>query len=152
LSKIIQNNLLQPHTINSLEAKFGKEVEGKKANKTPGTQMFKIISPNNDDENIMDSNLQTRHRPGVEILLFLTKHSRPDICNIVRELSGTYLVMLRLIKSVIDTEHFDLKVCLQAKIKNWSLHVFSYSDWAGNSKMRISITGFMIYLMNVPIC
>ena len=94
------------------------------------------------------------------MLLSLTKHSRPDICNIVVELSkcmdratmGTYQEMLRVVKFVIDTKNFCLKIRPKAKIKNWSLHVFSDSDWAGDSDSRISITGFMIYLMNMPIC
>ena len=59
---------------------------------------------------------------------------------------------LRVVKFVIDTKFFCLKIRPKAKIKNWSLHVFSDSDWAGDSESRISITGFMIYLMNVPIC
>jgi hypothetical protein len=94
------------------------------------------------------------------MLLFLTKHSRPDICNIVRELSkcmdkatmGTYQEMLRVVKFVIDTKNFCLKIRPITEVKNWSLKVFSDSDWAGDSESRISITGFMIYLMNVPIC
>jgi hypothetical protein len=35
--------ILQPYLINNLEAKFGKEVEGKRVCKTPGTPRFKII-------------------------------------------------------------------------------------------------------------
>jgi hypothetical protein len=26
------------------------------------------------------------------------------------------------------------------------------SDWAGDSETRISVTGFILYLMNVPVC
>jgi hypothetical protein len=151
--------ILQPHLIKNLEAKFGKEVEGKKVYKTPGTPRFKIIRPDDDDD-IIDSDLQSRYQSGVGMLLFLTKHSRTDICNIVKELSncmdratmGTYLEMLRVVKFVIDTKNFCLKIRPKAKIKNWSLHVFSDSDWAGDSETRISVTGFMVYLMNVPIC
>jgi hypothetical protein len=29
---------------------------------------------------------------------------------------------------------------------------YSDSDWAGNSKNRISVTGFIIYLLGAPIC
>ena len=44
------------------------------------------------------------------MLLYLTKYSRPDLCNVVRELAkcmdkatkGTYLEMLRVMKFVID--------------------------------------------------
>jgi hypothetical protein len=30
--------------------------------------------------------------------------------------------------------------------------VFCDSYWAGNSETRISVTGFILYLMNVPVC
>ena len=126
--------------------------------KTPGTPRFKITRPKDDDD-IIDSNLQSSYRSGVGMLLFLTKYSRPDICNIVRELSkcmdkatmGTYQEMLRVIKFVIDTKNFGLKIHPKIKIKNWSLHVYSDSDRAGDSESRISVTGFMIYLINVTI-
>jgi hypothetical protein len=52
------------------------------------------------------------------MLLYLTKYSRPDISNIVQELSecmdsatwGAYNEPLRVIKFVIDTKIFGLKV------------------------------------------
>jgi hypothetical protein len=92
-------------------------------------------------------------------LLYLIKYSRPDLCNVVRELSkcmdkatiGTYLEMLRVVKFVIDTKTFCLKICPERKIKGWCLHVFCDGDWAGDSEKRISVTGFIVYLMNVPV-
>jgi hypothetical protein len=60
--------------------------------------------------------------------------------------------MLRVVKFVIDTQTFCLKICPENKIKNWSLHVFCDSDWEGNSEKRISVTVFIVYLMNVPVC
>jgi hypothetical protein len=65
---------------------------------------------------------------------------------------GTYLEMLRVVKFVIDTKTFCLKIRPENKIKNWSLHVFCDSDWVGDSEKRISVTGFIVYLMNVPVC
>jgi hypothetical protein len=65
---------------------------------------------------------------------------------------GTYLEMLSVVKFVIDTTTFCLKIRPESKIKNWSLHVFCYSDWPGNFDKRISITGFIVYLMNLPVC
>jgi hypothetical protein len=65
---------------------------------------------------------------------------------------GTYLEMLRVVKFIIDTKTFCLKIRPESKIKNWSLQVFSDSDWAGNSGKRISVTGCIVYLMNVPVC
>ena len=116
--------ILQPHLINNLESKFGKEVEGKRVYKTPGTPRFKIIRTTDDDIAIY-SNLQSRYRSGVGMILFLTKHSRPDICNIVREVSKcidkaamrTYQEMLRVVKFVIDTKNFVSKFVQTPNLK-----------------------------------
>jgi hypothetical protein len=94
------------------------------------------------------------------MLLYLTKYSRPDLCNVVRELAkcmdkatkGTYLEMLRVVKFVIDTKNFRLQIRPEFKGKNWSLRVFCDSDCDGYSETRISVTGFILYLMNVPVC
>jgi hypothetical protein len=55
---------------------------------------------------------------------------------------GTYLEILRVVKFVIDTKTFCLKIRPENKIKIWILHVFCDSDWSGNSEKRISVTGF----------
>ena len=34
---------------------------------------------------------------------------------------------------------------------SWSVTVFSDSDYAGDAKMRVSVTGFCIFLLGVPI-
>jgi hypothetical protein len=44
---------------------------------------------------------------------------------------GSCLEMLRVIKFVIDTKHFCLRIQAERKLKDWSLHVFCDSDWAG---------------------
>jgi hypothetical protein len=94
------------------------------------------------------------------MLLYLTKYSQPDLCNVVRELAkfmdketkGTYLEMLRVVKFVIDTKNFCLQIKPEFKGKNRSLRVFCDSDWASDSEKRIIVTGFILYLMNVPVC
>jgi hypothetical protein len=65
---------------------------------------------------------------------------------------GTYLEMLRVMKFVIDTKFFCLQIKPEFKGGNWSLQVFCDSDWAGDSETRISVTGFILYLMNLPVC
>jgi hypothetical protein len=45
-----------------------------------------------------------------------------------------------------------LSVPDEVNIKNWSLHIFCDSDWAGDSEKRISVTGFIVYLINVQVC
>jgi hypothetical protein len=52
------------------------------------------------------------------MLLYLIEYSKPDICNVGRELCkcmddetmGTYLELLRVIKFVLDTENFGLQI------------------------------------------
>jgi hypothetical protein len=79
--------ILQPHLINNLRDKFGDEVLEKGTYKTPGTPRFKVVCSDENFE-LIDDNLQKSFRSGVGMLLYLTKYSRPDLCNIVRELSG----------------------------------------------------------------
>jgi hypothetical protein len=111
--------ILQPHLINNLEAKFGKEVCNKRVYKAPGTLTFKIVCPAADDD-VIDADLQGRYQSSVGMLLYLTNYSQPDLFNVVRKLvkcmdkatKGTYLEMfLRVVKFVIDTKNF----CLQIK-------------------------------------
>ena len=52
---------------------------------TPGTPEF--IGGKVDDMSKVDEKTQSMYRSGVGALLYLTKHSRPDITNPVRELS-----------------------------------------------------------------
>jgi hypothetical protein len=87
------------------------------------------------------------------MFLYSTKHSRPDISNVVRELCkcmdgpsmGAYLEILRVIKFVLDTENFRLKIRRKFENKNWNSNNFYDSDWAGDPETRISVTGFIIH-------
>jgi hypothetical protein len=79
-----------------------------------GTSCFKIVRPG-EDSMLIASDLQKRYRTGVSVLLHLTRYSRPNLCNVVRELSkcmdgATYIEMLRVIKFVIDTTNFCLEI------------------------------------------
>ena len=69
----------QPTIIKSLEKQFVEKVTKKTMTITPGTPGF--IGGK------VDEKTQSMHRIGVGTLLYLTKHSRPDITNPVRELS-----------------------------------------------------------------
>ena len=75
----------QPTIIKSLEKQFGERVAKKKTTVTPGTPGF--IGGKVDDISKVDEKTQSMYRSGVGTLLYLTKHSRPDITNPVRELS-----------------------------------------------------------------
>ena len=73
----------QPTIIKSLEKQFGERVAKKKMTITPGTPGF--IGGKVGDISKVDEKTQSMYRSGVGTLLYLTKHSRPDITNPVRE-------------------------------------------------------------------
>jgi hypothetical protein len=45
---------------------------------------------------------------------------------------------------------FEVESCFENE--EWDLVSYSDSDWAGNPESRISVTGFIIYLLGAPIC
>jgi Reverse transcriptase (RNA-dependent DNA polymerase) len=151
--------VMQPHLIKNLEDEFSEEVNNLSNYGTPGTPRFKIVRPNDDVEKI-DSKLQARYRSGVGMLLFLIKYSRPDLANVVRELSkcmdgashAAYKEMLRVMKFVLETKEYCLKMQPIEEAKNWNLVTYCDSDCAGDAETRISVTGFIIYLLGVPSC
>ena len=89
----------------------------------------------------------------------MTKHSRPDIENAVRELSKSmdgasklqFRVMLPVIKFILDTEDLGLKVVLTLHNGIWKLEAFSDSDFANDKETRISVYGYEIYFCGVPV-
>ena len=103
--------------VKKIEKVFGDEVAGLKSFKTPGTPSFGIIRPTNESKKCTPE-LQTRYRSGVGMILYLVKHSCPDISNTVRELTkcmdgytaAAYKKMLRLIKFVLDSKTLGLKL------------------------------------------
>jgi hypothetical protein len=109
--------MIQPHFLTRLIKNFGEEIKGKMKFLTPGTPRFKI-QRSTINMDVLDTQSQSKHRSGVSMLLYLTKYSQPDINNIVQELSkfmdsatwGAYNELLRVIKLVIDTKTFGLKV------------------------------------------
>ncbi len=79
------------------------------------------------------------------MLLYLVKHSRPDIANAVCEctkvLDGVtmyaYCEMLHIIKYVHDTKDYGLRIDpTYKKNKPWDLVCYSDSDYAGDSDTR----------------
>jgi hypothetical protein len=103
---------------------------------------------------------QELYRSGVGMLLYLVKHSRPDIVNAVQELSkrmtGTnaaaFKELMRVIKFVLDTREYGLKLAPKWEdAMLWELRIYSDSDWAGDEDNRKSITGFIVFLLGAPI-
>ena len=83
------------------------------------------------------------------MLLYLVKHSRPDIANPVRELSKvldgasqeSFKEMMRIIKYVLDTKDWGLKIKLTFGEEFWELVCFCDSDYAGDPNTQKSISG-----------
>jgi hypothetical protein len=151
--------VMQPHLLKGLEDKFGEEVNNLSCYDTPGTPRFKVVKSSDVVETI-EMDKQSRYRSGVGMLLNLKKYSRPDIANVVCELSkcmdeanlAAYKEMLRLIKFVLDSKEYCLKLLPGLKNEEWDMVSYSDSDWAGNPDSCISVTGFVIYLLGAPIC
>ena len=100
----------------------------------------------------MSSEEHETYRSGVGTLLYLTKHSRPDICNPVRELSKTMDApvpvhlkkMYKVIRHVLSTKGYGLKFELRKDITKWALKALSDSDFASDKETRIYFCGIPI--------
>ena len=150
----------QPHLIRNLAAKFWEDVKMLKVYRTPGTPGVMLRRVGGDITKV-DEETHGRYRSGVGMLLYLIKHSRPDIANAVRELTklldapteAAVKEMLRCIKYVLDTKEYGLRISPRLEPDNrWSIEAYSDSDWAGDKDTRLSVSGFVIYLLGVPIC
>ena len=150
--------LSQPDLIKKLEEKFGDEVKNLKTNDTPAGPGTHVMRPT-DEEEKLDYELQTKYRSGVGSLLYLLKHSRPDLSNSVRELSkvmdgatkGHMKLLRRVIKFVIDTKERKLILKPRKELNKWEIKGYSDSDFAGDTDGRKSISGYVIYLQGCPI-
>jgi hypothetical protein len=149
----------QPHLVKRLETTFGELVKGLQMYKTPGTPSMGIVRPMADEPTI-DEEKQKIYRSAVGTLLQFVKYSRPDIANQVRELAKcmdkanehAFKEMKRLIKFVLDTKHYGLKLKPDGSFKGkWNLKVYTDSDWAGDKNNRRSVSGFVIFVKGVPV-
>ena len=150
----------QPYLIRNLEEKFGDLVKGLQEYKTPGAPGHGIVRPDKEDEKLNEADQKT-YRSGVGMLLYLVKHSRPDLANTVRELSkvmdgataGAMKELKRAIKFVLNTKEFGLKIVPEKPGADgkWKLMMYSDSEYAGDKKTRISVGGFVLFVCGVPV-
>ena len=140
-----QDNLLQ-----KIEKTFGELVKNMQTYDMPAGTGMRVMRSK---EGLVSKKEQTIYRSGVGMLLFLVKYSRPDLANIIRELSrendgatkGHMSMLLHVIKFALDTRNRVLKFELKNEGCEWALKAFCDSDWAGNKNNRRSITGYCIY-------
>ena len=135
----------QPSIIKSLEQTFGERAMKERLSLTAR----RIENP----EDKVNSENHEIYRSGVGTLLYLTKHSRPDICNPVRELSKTMDApapvhlkeMYKVIRHVLSTKGYGLKFELRKDIIKWALKAQSDSGFPSDKETRISVFGYIIY-------
>ena len=127
----------QPSIIKSLEQKFGERAMKERLSLTPGTPRFTARRLENPEDKVNPEYHET-YRSGVGTLLYLTKHSRPDISNPVRELSKTMDApapvhlkeIYKVIRHVLSTKGWGLKFELRKNMIKWALKALSDSDFA----------------------
>jgi Reverse transcriptase (RNA-dependent DNA polymerase) len=78
--------LSQPNLIEKLCMLFNDNIKNIKEFETPTGPGVKVMQPKNEETRLTKGE-QEEYRSGVGSLLYLLKHSRPDISNCVRELS-----------------------------------------------------------------
>ena len=151
--------LLQRGILESIEEEFGKDLSGLTVNKTLGTHRVGMIR--NPEGSSVSKFEQKLYRRRVGKLLYLVKHTRPDIANAVRELSRmlnciTPLAigeLRRVIKYILDTRELGLK-CEPLRMgnnNNVQIEVFCDSDYTGDKEIRTSVSGYILYSCNVPV-
>ena len=136
----------QPSIIKSLEQKFGEKAMKARLSLTPATPRFIARRLENEEDKVNAQDHET-YRSGVGTLLYLTKHSRPDISNPVRELSKTMDApapahlkeMYKLIRFVLATKDHGLKFKLMKSMRKWVLKALSDSDFASDKETRITL-------------
>jgi len=149
----------QPHLLKNLREKFGERVKKLQMYRTPGTPGYGVLRPEKDDPMQVSKEEHTIYRSGVGMLLYLVKHTRPDIANITRELSkvmdkptkAAMKELHRAIKFVLDTADYGLKIEPVKRNEKWNLEIYTDSDWGGDKNTRHSVSGYILYLCNVPI-
>ena len=129
----------QPSIIKSLEQNFRDRTMKERLSLTPGSPRFTPRRLENLEDKVSPEEHET-YRSGVGTLLYLAKHSRPDICNPVRELSKTMDAPVpvhlketyKVIRYVLSTKEHVLKFELRKDMKNWALKALSDSDFASD--------------------
>ena len=124
-----------------------------------------ILLKSSDEKYHLDKEKHTRYRTGVGKLLYLAKHSRPDIANAVRELSrhahcptdAHWEAMCHCIRYVRGTPTRGLLLkpvgTWDGKDKSFKFVIRGRSDsnYATDRDTRRSVTGTVVYLNEAPI-
>ena len=125
---------------------------------TPGTPNYRVIQAQPENTTLSDEQ-QKMYRSGVGILLYLVKHSRPDLSNPTRELSKAmdkatmahWKELKRVITYTISTENKGLLLQPTSNLRKLQLHILVDAEFGGDINTRKSIMGRLIFLNNALI-
>ena len=156
--------LHQPHLIKKLREKFTQHIGKKKVKLTPGTPRKIIKRCKEDDPTILNKEMQELYQSGVGSLLYLLKHSRPELSNPVRELSkamgranqDALMELYRVINWVLNTSEIAFYIN-----SHWLRDILgkiirymggkSDSSWGSDPDDGRSVGGQTTYFMGVPV-
>jgi len=149
--------ITQPKSISKIKENFGSLLTGREA-KIPAAPCTNVLRPIKGDELVSEEE-QKQFRSGVGMLLFLIKHSRPDIANPVRELSKVldgasplhFKYMIRVMKYVMETKDYGLHIKPNFINNVFKLVGKADSDFCGDRETRISVYGYVLYFCDAPI-
>ena len=150
--------LSQPDLIKKLLRQFEEKIETLKKTSIPAPASSHVIRCKEEEEGLTDEE-QKEYCSGVGSLLYLLKHSRPELSNNVRELSKTMdkankthqKALYRTIKFVEQTQHRQLILEPKKQKLTWELKGYCDSDFAGDTDTRRSVSGFVIYLCGAAV-
>ena len=143
----------QPYPIKNLVEKFGNHVKNMWCHKMPGMPKFLIIRPMIKSEKILVE-CQKEYWFGIGKLLFLVKHSRPDFINTTMELSkGNNGANPRPLKNwyMWLSKFWTQRKPTRDTNKSREIVCFCDSDYVGDLISRRSISGFVLYVLGVPV-
>ena len=147
----------QPVLVQSLFDEFGDIPQGRLVN-TPALPGQVLMQ--GDVTTLLDATKHKRYRSGVGKLMYLAKHTRPDISNAVRDLArhmhapneGHWKAMEHCIRYVRYTKDRNLVIkqtgSWDGKDKSFKFKIRGRSDsnYATDKETRRSITGSVVYL------
>jgi len=117
---------------------------------TKGTSITQV----KENEEEMSAGMQKLYRSCVGSLLYIVKHSRPDLSNTVRELSKVnkrgkvvdFINMLQCCKFLFSTRNLGIQIERNILNKDWKLYGYCDSDWGSDLDTRKSVTGIAIFV------
>ena len=157
--------LVQPHLIRSLIDKYGKSQPTNRVPLTPGTPglILHKLKSNDDYDTMLETNEQKLLQSGTGSLIYILKHSRPELSNSIRELTKGMQQggkkhlqeMYRIMRYIINTKYQALmiepKFTRSTKPIEWIITIATDATSGQIQLEGQSVLGVKVYLMNTLI-